>query len=691
MILFIISILLSAFLLFQVQPLIGKIILPWFGGTSAVWSAALLFFQVLLTGGYAYAYWLTDRFSARRQTKIHLTLLSLSFVLMAVLAFVWPSPITPDSSLAISAAQHPIWNIFRVLVISVGLPYFVLATNSTVIQAWFTHVNPDRSPYWLYAVSNAGSLLALVSYPFLIEPVFPLITQGWLWTAGFILFLLVVMGIILRIAPQKSIKRPIAPSQHNTPASRQLLWVALSATASVLLLSTTSQLTQEVAPIPFLWVLPLTVYLLSFVITFSGEGRYHRLLFSILLVLGSTGIFLINHYDDVHFLTQVAAYIFFLFVACMAAHGELYKLRPTPESLPRFYLLVSMGGALGGVSVSLLAPAVFKGYWEFYLGWAGLLVLLTVLLFIRKTKKLKSPWRIGHYFLAGSHTILVLVYSFVTISTSSINYLYQERNFYGVSVVYHDSKNEVYRLIHGTTVHGLQFIDQDQRGHPTTYYWEQSGIARIIRSHPRYRKNIRVGVLGLGIGTLAAYGQSGDHYRFYEINPDMVELANGQNGYFTFLQDSQAEISIITDDARIALEREISIGENQAFDLLVMDAFSSDAIPVHLLTREAFELYLQHLSPRGVIAVHITNRYLDLKPVVWQIAQEFGLHTAYISVSAPVDNPGAFYSEWMLLASDSFILETPEIAAAADFMEGYTTDIHQWTDDYGNLFQILDR
>jgi spermidine synthase len=690
MTLFIISILLSAYLLFQVQPLVGKLILPWFGGSSAVWSAVLLFFQVALTAGYAYAYWLIERVTAPRQPKTHLTLLSFTFVLIVALAFVWPSPITPDSSLAVSAAPHPIWDIFRVLALSVGLPFFVLAANSTIIQVWFSRLKPNRSPYWLYAVSNAGSLLALVSYPFLIEPIFPLITQGWLWAAGFMLFILVSTGIILRIKRLPLPAQPTDAPQKSIPASRQMLWIALSAAASILLLSTTSLLTQEVAPIPFLWVLPLMVYLLSFVITFSGEGRYRRPLFSILLALGSAGVFLITHLDDVHFLTKIAVYVFLLFAACIAAHGELYQLHPAPRSLPRYYLLVSVGGALGGATVNLLAPSLFNGYWEFYLGWAGLLILLTALLFVRKTEKLKPFWRIGHYSLVGIHTLLVLVYVIVTISTSSTNYLYHERNFYGVSVVYDDTENGAYRLIHGSTVHGLQFIDQEKRGEPTTYYWEQSGVARIITHHPQQGKGLRVGVLGLGIGTLAAYGQPGDHYRFYEINPDIVALANGKGGYFTFLQDSLTEISIVTEDARIALEREISLGEIQEFDVLVLDTFNSDAIPVHLLTKEAFELYRQHLSPDGVIAVHITNRYLDLKPVIWQIAQEFDFHMANISIPASENNSGAFYSEWMLLATNSTILEDPEIATSADLMANYTTNIRLWSDDYSNLFQILD-
>jgi hypothetical protein len=695
MIVYILSILLSAFLIFQVQPLVGKMILPWFGGTSSVWSAVLMFFQVLLTGGYAYAYWLLEHLPLRRQAKTHLTVLGVSLLLVAGLAFLWPSPVTPGASLAGAVVHDPILEIFKVLALSVGLPYFVLATNSTIIQAWFSRANPARPPYWLYAVSNGGSLLALLSYPLLIEPVFPLITQGRLWAAGFALFALLTISILLRGRPRiNPFPAPAANHSPQTPthiSHHQLMWVALSATASVLLLATTSQLTQEIPPIPFLWVLPLAVYLLSFVVAFSGDDRYSRPVFTILLAAGSIGIVAINTFSDLDLYLQIAVYIFFLFSACMVAHGELYKLRPAAVSLSRFYLLVSVGGALGGIAVNLLAPLLFTGFWEFYIGWAALLVLLVVLLFIRKTEGLSTRWQIGHDTFVGLQAILVLAYGTMIIFDYSGESMFQERNFYGVSVVYHDRDNESYRLIHGSTVHGLQFIEPELRQVPTTYYWEQSGVGRIIRGHPDSGEGFDVGLLGLGTGTLAAYGQPGDRYRFYEINPDVIELATGQGGFFSFLEDSQAEISIVAGDARIQLEQELAQGEVQGFDVLVLDTFSSDAIPVHLLTREAFALYLQHLSPNGVIAVNISNRYLDLKPVVWLAAEEFGLHTAHIEAPVPDGNQAAFYSEWMLLTRDPAILDAPEIAEAADLMEGFTTNIRLWTDDYSNLFQILKR
>jgi hypothetical protein len=693
MTLFILSILLSAFLIFQVQPLVGKLILPWFGGTSAVWSAVLMFFQVLLTGGYAYAYWLLERRSSQNQTRIHLALVGATTALIFVLAWMWPSPITPDRALASSVLDKPILGIFSVLALSVGLPYFLLATNSTLIQAWFNQRMPGRSPYWLYAVSNAGSLLALLTYPVLSEPNFTLETQGWLWSACFILFSWFTIAVTFRHGRHHSpVGRQIGlQKKPDILLSRRLLWVALSATASVLLLATTSRLTQEVAPIPFLWVLPLAVYLLTFVLAFSGNGRYRRPFFTLLLVAASLGIVAINALPDLDFYIQIGAYLFFLFAACLTAHGELYKLRPAASSLSGFYLLVSIGGALGGITVNLIAPLVFNGYWEFYIGWAALMVLLTLLLFIRRTEGLQPRLRTAHDIFVGLAAGLVLAYTIAAIAFLSGDTLYQDRNFYGVSMVYHDTENNSYRFVHGTTIHGVQFIDPDLRQTPTAYFWEGSGIARIIRSHPLYGEGMEVGVLGLGIGTLAAHARPGDHYRFYEINPDVIALASGEGGYFSYLEDSPAEIEIISGDARIQLESELSQGEIHDFDLLVMDAFSSDSVPVHLLTREAFQVYLQHLSDDGIIAVNITNLYLDLEPVVWMAAQEFGLSIAHFQTDVPPGNQATFYSEWILLSPDPDILQAPEIVEAADFMDGFSTSIHLWTDDYSNLFQIIKR
>ncbi len=695
MTIYIISIFLSAFLIFQIQPLIGKMILPWFGGSSSVWSTAMMFFQVLLTGGYTYAFWLIERTSIRNQRKIHTAVLGISLLILAVMAFLLPTPITPGSAWEPVGTQNPIWNILLLLTVLIGLPFFILASNSTLIQAWYNRAHPQRSFYWLYALSNVGSLIALVTYPLVFERVYSLQVQAWIWTAGYVLFALFTGFMISLIKSRED--QEVHQANHlnmeegleTPPKMHQFMWISLSATGSILLLATTSQITQEIAPIPLLWVVPLAVYLLTFVLSFSGEGRYHRPLFTLLLALGSIGMYHVVKETRFDFYTKIGILIFFLFSACMVAHGELYRLRPQASYLSRFYLLVSVGGALGGITVNLIAPVIFDGYWEIYLGWVLILVQLLALVFVRQTETLKRPLRIGHDLTVGVHAVLVLYFSITTIFNLSKILEYQGRNFYGVSKVYLDTKREAYRYIHGSTIHGFQFIAPDERDTPTSYFWARSGIAIIIRNHPRFGQEMNVGVLGLGIGTLASYGRPGDHYRFYEINPEVIELAEGKGGYFSFLADSSADISVVIGDARLSLEKELTQGQNHHFDLLVMDAFSSDSVPVHLITREAFETYLEHLAPDGVIAVNITNYFLDLQPVIWQLGQEFGLKAIVISSSVPQDNLAGYNSKWMFLARDSSLFSFPEIAEVADQLEGYNTDIRLWTDDYNNLIQII--
>ncbi len=694
MLFYILSIFASAFLIFQVQPMIARVILPWFGGTPAVWSTVMLFFQVLLTGGYAYSYWLAGKVQAQRQGKIHLVFLSISVLLLLGLGVLWPSPITPDSSWKPTGVNWPILRIFILLAATVGLPYFMLATNSPLMQAWFSRSFPQKSPYWLYALSNVGSLLALVSYPFLIEPLLSLRQQGWAWSLGYLLFVGLAGYGAWRSAWQKTEGLEYAgdlphPAQGPTPAAFiQILWIALSMVASVLLLAVTSQMTQEVAVIPFLWVLPLAVYLLSFVFAFSGEGRYYRPAFALAFLGVSAGLAYLILYPATHFLWQIVIYTVFLFVACMIAHGELYRLRPAPAHLTRFYLMVSLGGALGGVFVNLIAPAIFDGYWELYLGWAALWLALAVLTFVRRTLELRPRWRFGHDALIGAVAVTVLVFSGYTILSMASGDLLRERNFYGILRVLEGAGTRT--MVHGATSHGVQFLDEARRDLPTSYYWQGSGVGLALRSHPRYgQQPMKVGVLGLGIGVLAAYGQPGDTYRFYEINPLVVDLAEGRNGYFSFLSDSQAAVEVVLGDARISLEQELLAGQRQNYDVLVLDTFSSDAIPVHLITREAFTLYLEQLAPDGVIAAHISNRHLDLQPVTWQMAQEFELSLATVFVSEEPAQPESFPSLWMILARDPAFLEAPAFVGKIDRMTGFKTNIRLWTDDYSNLFQVL--
>ncbi|MBI5942831.1 MAG: spermidine synthase [Chloroflexi bacterium] len=674
MILFSLSIFLSAFLLFQIQPMIGKFILPWFGGTPAIWSTAMLFFQVLLTGGYAYAYWLVKR---PRQGWIHIALLGMTIALLAALGAGWPSPITPSADMRPADVSFPVFNIFLLLTVSVGLPYFVLASNGPLMQAWFSRVFPERSYAKLYALSNAGSLFGLFAYPLMIEPVFSLRQQGWLWTGGFVI-LAVTVGALSWRARDDDGRAASVSTEHRPPFSLKVLWIILSGTASLFLLAVTNQISQEVAVIPFLWILPLMIYLLSFILAFSDARWYDRRIYAALFSLASlAALWTLLQAGSLNVLFQIAVYGILLFLAAMICHGELYRLRPHAHYLTSFYLMVSFGGAAGGIFVNLIAPFLFTGYWEFYLAWLVTIVLLVVMLLPRIADNVDIQARVmGFSFFAATILLSVGLNQFQ-------DALFVERNFYGVIRVKENDDNSV-AMIHGMTVHGIQF--PHDRARPTTYYVEESGVGIVLRNHPK--RGIRVGVLGLGAGTLAAFAQHGDYYRFYEINPVVVRLAEGEGGYFSFLKDSKAGVSVVLGDARISLERELASGERQNFDVLVLDTFSSDSIPVHLVTREAFALYLEHLAPDGVIAAHISNRHLDLQPVFWQLARKYQLEMIRVSTRAD-SQKGAYPSEWVLLAHDPAAFEIPEIKSRAISFDGYSSPLRLWTDDYSNLFQIL--
>ncbi|MBK9208423.1 MAG: spermidine synthase [Anaerolineales bacterium] len=676
MLFFALSIFLSAFLLFQIQPMIGKFILPWFGGTPAVWSTAMLFFQVLLTGGYAYAYWLVKR---PKQGWIHIALLGMTLALLTALGLAWPSPITPAADMRPVAANFPVLDIFLLLTISVGLPYFVLASNGPLMQAWFSRIFPEQSYARLYALSNVGSLFGLLAYPILVEPSLTLFQQGWAWSGGLILFVLVA-GILSYRARNENGAATQASTAEKPSGALRVLWIILSGTASLFLLSVTNQVSQEVAVIPFLWIVPLAVYLLSFIFAFSDSRWYDRRVYALLFSITSLAMLwtLVNA-SSLNVIVQIAIYNLLLFLASMICHGELYRLRPHADHLTSFYLMVSLGGAAGGIFVNLIAPFIFTGYWEFYLGWLMTMILLVVMLWPRFMSQVRLQARaINLSFLAG-----VLLLSFGL--NRYENALFVERNFYGVIRVRELDENAD-TMIHGMTVHGIQYLAD--RARPTTYYVEDSGVGLLLLNHPQRGQNLRVGVLGLGVGTLATYAEEGDVHRYYEINPVVIRLAEGEGGYFTFLNDSKAEISVVAGDARISLEQELAAGENQNFDVLVLDTFSSDSIPVHLVTKEAFALYLDHLAPDGVIAAHISNRHLDLRPVFWQLAQEFGLEIVQVDRLVSSDGNG-FPSNWVLMTRNATLLEIPAIKSHSTSFEGYTTSIKLWTDDYSNLFQIL--
>ena len=711
MLLFAISIFLSAFLLFQIQPMIGKFILPWFGGTPAVWSTVMLFFQVLLTGGYAYAYWLIARVRQQKQIIIHLSLIGLAIFILISLSFFWTSPITPDSSWKPVDISTPVLDIFKLLVISVGLPYFVLAANGPLMQAWFSRIFPNQSYARLYALSNFGSLLGLLAYPVLIEPNLSLRGQGWTWSIGFVLFGLLTSWISIRSGRTAPLAKLVTdPAKLTTPPTFALmsLWILLSGTASLFLLSVTNQISQEVAVIPFLWILPLTLYLLSFILTFSGERGYNRKLYALLFIISAAPtLFVMLNATALHVYWQILAYCLLLFAACMLCHGELYLLRPAADHLTTFYLMVSIGGAFGGVFVSLIAPVIFNGYWEFFVGLAMTIsILLTVLRAerrvvmadpktkraIKQTLTTSDDLTARARFVFTTFALVTLMLAALSVFTSEISF--SKRNFYGVirvrTATPEGSNIQATVMSHGITVHGLQFLTGFKSSHiPTTYYVKDAGAGLAILNHPKYGhdQHMHVGLLGLGVGTLLAYSQPGDLYRLYEINPVVIDLAAGVGDYFSFLSDSQAEITVVPGDARISLERELADGHPQNFDVLVLDTFSSDSIPVHLVTKEAIALYLEHLAPDGIIAAHITNLHLDLQPVFWQLAKHNGL--SMVRVDYPGDSNGGYASHWILLSRDAALLNISAIQTRAVDLDGYSTNVRLWTDDYSNLFQIL--
>ncbi len=714
MLVYLVSIFLSALLLFQVQPMIAKYILPWFGGITAVWSTVMLFFQVLLTGGYAYGHYLVGRIKTGRQWKVHVALLAASALIMLGLAFVWASPITPPASWKPQTVDNPIGHIFLLLAISIGLPYFMLSTNSPLMQAWFARRFPGIVPYRLYSLSNFGSLLALVTYPVLVEPFLALKAQGWMWSGLYLVFACVAGYAAFtthKAGAQVAVYKAGAPAAtHNTglqsaPAQAPLetaapgrprlglilLWIALAATASILLLAVTNQITQEVAPIPFLWIVPLVIYLFSFMLAFENERWYQRLPFTFLLLAATAGYIYIVIQPYTNYLLQLGLFAVLLFAVFMVCHGELYRLRPHPAHLTMFYLMVSIGGAAGGLFVTFVAPLIFNGYWELHYGLALAWLLLTVMTFVRPTPIRRPKLKFAFDLLVGGAAVIVLVVTIFLVRGPLSNALLSERNFYGVLRVRQSdigNGDQVYTLMHGITLHGFEYLDVTRRDIPAGYYSETSGVGLALLNHPKRGSGMQVGVLGEGAGMLAAYGQTGDSYRFYEINPEVVSLAAGQGGYFTYLKDSAAQVSVALGDARISLERELAEGFALRFDVLVLDVFSSDSIPVHLLTRQAFQVYLDRLAPGGIIAVHITNKHLDLVPVLWQDAQAFKLKMLLVQTEGDVAH-GIFTTRWVLLAQDPAVLENEAILKYADPLEGYSTKVSLWTDDYSNLFQIL--
>ncbi len=677
----------SSALLFLVQPMIAKAILPRFGGSAGVWVACMLFFQVALLIGYLYAYWIT-RLGRRAQTAIHLALLALSLAAL---------PLRPRFEWTPSGGGNPAFAILWLLAVSVGLPYFLLSTTSPLLQSWYA-ARGARFPYRLFALSNAASLAALFAYPAVVEPLLSGKHQLLWWTGAY-------LGVVI-LAGLSAVRnwgggfenlkktRPLAGEAGGTacptregaeagetacprepesadfigPENRPLLWIALAACASTLWLAVANHLSQEVAPIPFLWVLPLGRYLLSFILCFEGSGWYRPTLFRWLLPLAWIAVCLrIALQGSMGGLEwEIPVFSAALFVCCMFCHGELAESKPDPRNgLAFFYLMVALGGALGAVFVGLVAPNVFSTYLELPIGITGCVLLALALLFGFPAKRLLR---------LALFAVLAIVFALRYRSGDAD--VVRVRNFYGALQVRDRGAGDMAAraLYNGVTLHGLQFLAAERSRLATVYFSAESGVGRVLDS--RRQPGRRVGIIGLGAGTLAAYGQRGDHFRFYDINPAVIEVAQRD---FRFLAESEAQTDVVHGDGRLSLEREPA----NSFDTIVLDAFSDDSIPIHLLTREAFESYFGHLRAGGVLALHITNRYLDLEPVVEAQAASFGKQVLLIHNLADLER-GVYEADWAILSDGSL----PDLARYSH-PPAATRMPRPWTDDFSNLLRAL--
>lgn len=654
------TIFLSAFLLFLIQPIFAKLILPWFGGSSAVWTTCLVFFQTALLGGYLYAHLLTQR-GARTQPWVHSALLAAALLLL---------PVMPGERWKPSGAGDPAWQILAMLTVVLGLPYFLLSATSPLLQKWLAR--DGSQPYRLFALSNVGALLALAAYPLWIEPSIATRAQDVWWSAGFGVFAALCAAAAWLSRPETDVSTEI-----ETPSSEpqnSLAWLLLAAAGSMMLVSTTNHLTQNVAAVPFLWIVPLGAYLLSFIICFESPRWYQRGLFLRLLAvaLGSLAYALYDVTVSVPITVAIPLFTLALFIICMFCHGELSRRKPGTSQLTTFYLMIALGGALGAILAGLLAPHVFAGIHEFPV---SLLLVAVLALWVN------WPEGLTPRLLWLTVAVAMLVALIAEIHSYRKDVLVMTRSFYGSLRVVQSMRGggETRTLYHGMVQHGAQYLDAAKRDLPTTYFGPDSGAGLVLQNCCDGPK--RVGIIGLGAGTLVAYGKPGDHFQFYEINPQVIELAKS---HFTFLSDSKAEIGIATGDARLSLERETV---PPYYDVFLADAFSGDAIPVHLLTTEAFDLYLRHLKPSGILAVHISNDYLDLAPVVAQLASAHGLIARRIH--SPKDDAHLYsQADWIVMTRDAAFFGKPEIASRAKSIEPHP-GLRLWTDDYNNLLQVL--
>jgi predicted O-methyltransferase YrrM len=671
------AVFLAAFLLFLVEPMAAKQLLPTFGGSAAVWLTCLVFFQTALLAGYAYAYWLARGPRPRWQMPLHIALLSCAALLALVWAFHGRSFSQP--------ASHPFAMVFQALLVSIGLPFLLLGSTSPLLQTWLARLEHGRIPYRLFALSNLASLLALALYPTIVEPYLTLRMQRILWSCGFVCF--VAVSAILAKGMRKTTELPEPIDKADTTDARadvgpssslrsKCLWLLLPLVAAMQLSAVTGYLTANIAAIPLLWILPLAAYLLTLIIAFEYARFVPRPVLTRLLAVMLAGLAYMMAKADAWLPAGIgiAFFLIEMFLACLYCHFEAYALRPrATKELTTFYLIFATGGAIGSFLIGIAFPLLFSSNYDVAISFLATAMVAALVVWPENWSQ-RLLWSAGAVMLIY---VLVLLHAAYRRDT-----LFATRNFYAtlrVKQSYDSNQNWVRTLSNGTIQHGTQIFSPKLRRTPTTYYAEDSGIGLAMRyccgERPR-----NVGVVGLGAGTIAAYGRPGDRIRFYEINPAVQPIAQH---LFTYLRDSAASITFADGDARASLSKEAP----QHFDVLVVDAFSGDAIPLHLLTIQALEIYKRHLAPGGILAFHISNRHVDLEPAISLLAKAAGMQARTVQSFAD-DRLGEFNATWVLMTSNGAFLTLPAIASHTRPTE-QRAGLRLWTDDYSTLLALL--
>ena len=710
----------SAALLFWVQPLVAKMLLPLLGGAPSVWNTCMVFFQALLLAGYAYALLLSQRFSLRNQAILHA-------LLLLAAGFVLPFTLSQRVLASVPTQTSPIGWVLITLLLTVGPPFLLLSATAPLLQRWFSHSTHKsaRDPYFLYAVSNAGSMLALLGFPFLLEPAFAVRTQNWIWAVGYAVLaaLVITCAILLNGRRAATSRTTVIEDQPAVKVARaqRLEWVLLAFVPSSLMLGVTTFIATDVASVPLIWIIPLALYLLTFILAFGNKQLIKLPLTSILfpsalLVLGAFVILS----PPISVWVTISLHLLVFFFAALVSHQRLAQSRPPVSKLPEYYLWIAVGGVLGGIFNALLAPLIFSTPLEYP---AAIILALLVRPVNDQEQKTKSWFRITfptfifvltfalaivvpRFELSGklengvvlllplvlcfafsfrrplvfALALAALMFASIPYLNASVQTLTTDRNFFGVWRVTTNPHEEFRRLYHGSTVHGVQLNDPARKCEATSYYHKDGPLGQVFAVYNSKPSIKPVAATGLGAGTIGTYAATGQEWDFYDIDPAIVRIASDSR-YFTFLSDcTKAQYRVILGDARLRL-REAPAGK---YGLLIMDAFSSDSVPAHLLTTEAMNLYLDKLSTDGMLAFHISNRYLNLEPLLSGLSRRAGL-VALIRRDEERNVVGRYPSVWVVMARNDSALDT---IATDDRWTRVQGDM-VWTDDFSNILSLL--